>query len=44
MMNNQTNYLAGWTADLSYLILAEKQLDLPGYAEKILKTAAGYEK
>jgi hypothetical protein len=44
IMNTQTNYLAGWTADLSYLILAEKQLDLPGYAEKISGIAASYKK
>jgi len=34
-LNTQTNYLAGWTADLSYLILAEKQLDFPGYAKNL---------
>lgn len=37
MMNPQTIYLAGRTADLSYLILAEQQLDLPGYARKLLQ-------
>jgi len=44
IMNPQTNYLAGWTADLSYLILAEKKLDMPGYAEKLRKMADHYQK
>jgi hypothetical protein len=44
IMNTQTNYLAGWTPDLSYLILAEKQLDLPGYAEKMKLLADKYKK
>lgn len=43
ILNPQTNYLAGWTADLSYLILAEKKLDFPGYAEKMLQIAGKYE-
>ena len=44
VMNPQTNYLAGMTADLSYLILAEKKLDLPGYAEKLRQIAERYQK
>ncbi|HZK61401.1 MAG TPA: hypothetical protein VFC41_04945, partial [Anaerovoracaceae bacterium] len=44
IMNPQTNYLAGRTADLSYLILAEKELDLPGYAEKLIRMADRYQK
>lgn len=40
MMNPQTIYQAGRTADLSYLILAEQQLDLPGYAKKLLQESA----
>jgi hexosaminidase len=35
MMDPQTDYLTGLTADLSYLILAEQKLDLPGYAKKL---------
>lgn len=42
MMDTQTNYLAGRTADLSYLILAEQQLDLPGYAKKLKELAEQY--
>lgn len=42
VMSPQTNYLAGWTADLSYLILAETQLDFPGYAEKIREISGYY--
>ena len=42
MLNPQTNYLAGRTADLSYLILAEEQLDLPGYAKKLLQESRQY--
>ncbi len=42
MMNPQTIYLAGRTADLSYLILAEEQLDLSGYAKKILQESRQY--
>jgi len=42
MMNPQTIYLAGRTADLSYLILAEQQLDLPGYAKKLLQESKEY--
>ncbi|MDD4108941.1 MAG: family 20 glycosylhydrolase [Prolixibacteraceae bacterium] len=34
-LNTQTNYLAGWTAGLSYLILAETQLDFPEYAKNL---------
>jgi hypothetical protein len=44
VMNPQTNYLAGHTADLSYLILAEKEMDLPGYAEKLRQMAGRYGK
>ncbi len=44
VMNPQTNYLAGMTADLSYLILAEKRMDLQGYAEKIRQKAETYKK
>lgn len=44
MMDTQTNYLAGWTADLSYLILAEKQLDFAGYAKKLRELSDKYEK
>lgn len=35
MMNPQTVYLALSTSDLSYLILAEQQLDLPGYTREL---------
>jgi len=44
VLNTQTNYLAGQTADLSYLILAEEKLDLPGYAEKLRQMADRYRK
>ncbi len=37
MMNPEIFYLAGSTADLSYLIVAEQQLDLPGYTRKLLQ-------
>ena len=43
MLNPQTNYLAGRTADLSYLIIAEEEMDFPGYAEKMLQTAKQYQ-
>jgi hexosaminidase len=42
MMNPQTIYLAGRTADLSYLILAEQQLDLPAYTRKLLQESGQY--
>jgi hypothetical protein len=42
MMDPQTKYMAGWTADLSYLIYAEKTLDFPGYAERLRKMAGRY--
>jgi len=42
MMNPQTVYLAGRTADLSYLILAEEQFDLPGYTRKLLQESEKY--
>jgi hypothetical protein len=42
VLNTQTNYLAGRTADLSYLILAEEKLDLPGYAESMKAMAGRY--
>lgn len=42
MMDPQTKYLAGWTADLSYLIYAEKQMDFPGYAKKLRQMAQQY--
>ncbi len=42
IMNPQTIYLAGRTSDLSYLILAEQQLDLPGYAKKLLEESGEY--
>ena len=35
MLNDQTAYMAGRTADLSYLILAEKELDLTGYVKNL---------
>lgn len=35
MMDTQTIYMAGRTADLSYLILAEEELDLPGYVRML---------
>lgn len=35
VMNPQTNYLAGKTSDLSYLVLAEKRLDLLGYVKSL---------
>jgi hexosaminidase len=44
IMDPQTNYLTGWTADLSYLILAEQKLDLPGYAKNIKQMAGQYKK
>ncbi|WP_176801465.1 glycoside hydrolase family 20 zincin-like fold domain-containing protein [Kriegella aquimaris] len=43
MLNLQTNYLAGRTADLSYLIIAEEEMDFPGYAEKMLQIAKQYQ-
>jgi hexosaminidase len=43
MMDPQTNYLTGWTADLSYLILAEQKLDLPGYAKNLKQIADQYQ-
>jgi hexosaminidase len=42
IMNPQTIYLAGRTADLSYLILAEQQLDLLGYSKKLLHKSKQY--
>jgi hexosaminidase len=44
MMDSQTSYLTGWTADLSYLILAEQKLDLQGYAKKLKQMADQYQK
>jgi hexosaminidase len=44
MMDPQTSYLTGWTADLSYLILAEEKLDFPGYAKKLIQLADQYQK
>jgi hypothetical protein len=44
MMDPQTTYLTGWTADLSYLIFAEQKLDLPGYAKNLIKMAGQYQK
>jgi hypothetical protein len=44
MMDPQTSYLTGWTADLSYLILAEEKLDLPGYAINLIQMADEYQK
>jgi hexosaminidase len=44
MMDPQTEYLPGWTADLSYLIFAEQKLDLPGYAKNLIKMAGQYQK
>jgi hexosaminidase len=44
MMDPQTSYLTGWTADLSYLILAEEKLDFPGYAKKLIQMADQYQK
>jgi hypothetical protein len=43
MMDPQTGYLTGWTADLSYLIFAEQKLDLPGYAKNLIKMAGQYQ-
>ncbi|MFO7891497.1 MAG: family 20 glycosylhydrolase [bacterium] len=43
IMNPQTNYLAGRTADLSYLILAEKKLELPKYVEILRQMADQYQ-
>ncbi|MCK0148027.1 beta-N-acetylhexosaminidase [Arenibacter sp. F26102] len=43
MLDPQTFYLAGRTKDLSYLIIAEKEMDFPGYAEKMLQTAKRYQ-
>jgi hypothetical protein len=42
ILNTQTNYLAGWIADLSYLILAEKRLDIPEYAGRLRGLADHY--
>ena len=44
MLDPQTQYLTGWTADLSYLILAEQKLDLPGYVKKLKQMADHYQK
>ncbi|MAX25812.1 MAG: hypothetical protein CMJ19_15035 [Phycisphaeraceae bacterium] len=35
MLNDQTHYMAGRTTDLSYLILAEQELDLVGHVRKL---------
>lgn len=39
MLDPQTIYLAGRTKDLSYLILAEEEMDFPGYAQKMIQQA-----
>ena len=39
MLNPQTIYMAGRTKDLSYLILAEQEMDFQGFAKNMIDQA-----